>query len=126
MKKRNKKKNLMKAKLYLVLVIFLVSSLIFSSSYSKGEYDTFTNCLNKKGVVLYAVKNCPVCKLQKELFEDSTTQLRYIDCGLNKRLCTKEGITEYPSWKINGSIYLGDLPLMEIADLSGCNLVKDL
>lgn len=126
MAKRDTKKNFFKMRLCLAIAIFLMGSLIFSSSYSKGKYDTFTNCLKEEGVVFYGTLNCPICKLQKELFKESMNKLDYVECSLNKRRCAKEGVTEYPSWKINGSIYTSELSLIDIADLSGCNLVEDL
>jgi len=41
-------------------------------------------------------------------------------CVLNKLICIKEGIEEYPTWIIEGKKVKGDIDILELANKAGC------
>lgn len=81
--------------------------------------------LKSKGAKMYGAFWCPHCQMQKQLFgEEAFAIIDYIECdtrGENARpqLCKAAKIQGYPTWEINGKLYLGMLSLEKLADLSG-------
>lgn len=75
---------------------------------------------------MYGAWWCPHCHDQKQLFgEAAAQQIPYVECaedGQNSQtaLCrSKEGITGFPTWEINGQFYAGTMSLNDLADASG-------
>ena len=84
----------------------------------EGQYDDFAKYLTEKGVKMYGTEWCSHCKNQKELFGSSFQYINYIDCDKNKKECTLENITGYPTWKINNTKYSGEQSLERLAELT--------
>jgi hypothetical protein len=87
-----------------------------------GEFDEFAKCLTEQGAIFYGTEWCGFCQRQKEDFGASMQYVNFIDCDQNRNLCQSEGITGYPTWKINGQLYPGMQQLNRLSDLSGCEL----
>lgn len=74
---------------------------------------------------MYGAWWCPHCHDQKQLFgKEAAKVMPYIEChdeGQNPQvaLCRSEGITGYPTWKVNGESYEGAQPLEVLAQASG-------
>ncbi len=73
---------------------------------------------------MYGAYWCPHCMDQKKRFGEAQKQIPYIECdpkGTNPQtaLCMEKGIKGYPTWEINGQMVSGDIPLEELANLSG-------
>ncbi len=86
--------------------------------------------LSDTGAKMYGAYWCPHCARQKQLFGDAALSLPYVECdsrGLNPQvdLCNLVGIDAYPTWEINGELYLGAQPLRRLAILSGFEKVSD-
>lgn len=80
--------------------------------------------LRNTGALMFASFKCPHCNHQKELFGPAMEYILYVEChpkGENSSasLCFSRGITNYPTWEINGRYYEGQKSLKELADLSG-------
>ncbi len=73
---------------------------------------------------LFGGYTCPRCAEQRELFGDAISYIDYYEChpeGKNSRseACRSEGIVAWPTWLINGKLYLGLRSLEQLAKLSG-------
>jgi len=80
--------------------------------------------LTKKGVKKYSAYWCPSCLYQSQLFgKEAYSKLTVIECaqdGKNSQtqLCNDKNIKGFPSWEINGEIFIGVQTLNELAKSS--------
>jgi len=115
----------------IIVLIVIVAIVMLSDSGSSGEYDTFAQCLTDSGVKMYGAYWCPHCEDQKKDFGKSFDKINYIECSLPNRggqnaECNAAGIKSYPTWELgDGKRVLGGKSLQDLAQLSGCELVKD-
>jgi glutaredoxin len=115
----------MKKRYYLILTITglavaIVLVILFANS--TGQYDEFAQCLTDKGVIMYGTEWCSFCSRQKNLFGNSFNYINFVDCDKNKEKCLLEGITGYPTLKINGEYYPGLKSIEDLGRISGCKL----
>ncbi|MFE4105362.1 glutaredoxin family protein [Almyronema epifaneia] len=80
--------------------------------------------LTAEGDKMYGAYWCPHCADQKERFNDAVDRIPYVECdpsGENAQpeVCQAKGIQGYPTWEINGELYMGVRSLEELAELSG-------
>jgi len=80
--------------------------------------------LQAEGDVMYGAYWCPHCADQKDMFDQASDQIPYVECDpkgekAQPQLCQQKGIQGYPTWEINGELYPGVRSLNEIAELSG-------
>jgi len=89
--------------------------------------------LQNIGAKMYGAYWCPHCHSQKERFgEQAVAQVMlaerepvYIECSPEGRtapqaeVCQQAGISAYPTWVIDGEKYEGNLPLQQLAEVSG-------
>ena len=87
-----------------------------------GEFDEFATCLTDNGAIFYGTEWCGFCQQQKAMFGASMENVNFIDCDQNRDTCMSEGITGYPTWKINGQLYPGLQQLTRLSELTGCTL----
>jgi hypothetical protein len=106
-----------------VIVVLVIVWVVWPEG--PGEYDTFANCLSESGAVMYGTNWCGHCKDQKELFGKSFDNVNYVDCDRQSETCLRAGVGSYPTWIIEGEIYTGAQELAKLAELTGCELVKD-
>ena len=106
------------------LIIAITLPLLFAylnaEDDSPGEYDELATCLTQKGVIMYGTEWCSHCQNQKKAFGNSFKLINFVDCDANRAVCSIAGITGYPTWKINGKNYPGEMSLEELAELSDC------
>ncbi|MFH1239752.1 MAG: hypothetical protein V1672_00890 [Candidatus Diapherotrites archaeon] len=105
----------------IAIVAFVVISYINWSA-TPGDLNEFAQCLTANGVVMYGTEWCHNCKNQKDMFGTSFQFVNYVDCDQQKSVCNSEGVTGYPTWKINGLEYRGTQQLQSLASASNCNL----
>jgi len=79
--------------------------------------------LTNEGATMYGAYWCPYCEKQKKLFEDSFSQIIYIECdskgqNSNLNLCKRKKIISFPTWEINGRLYPGMRTLKNLSVLS--------
>ena len=98
--------------------------LIVTSESTKESID-FAKYLKDYGVVKYSAYWCPNCLYQSELFgKQAYKELNVVECatdGINSQtqLCIDKKIQGFPSWEVNGKIFLGVLTLKELSKLTG-------
>jgi len=117
-----------KKKIFLVIVGIVITISIIGWSVTgyfvknDSDIDKFAKCLSEKGVTMYGAEGCGHCKQQKEMFGDSFKYVNYVECPDKPDLCLEKGIKGYPTWIINGMLYLGAQSLETLSSLTGCNL----
>ena len=95
------------------------------TSESTKESIEFAKYLRGNGVVKYSAYWCPNCLYQSELFgKQAYKELIVVECatdGKNSQtqLCIDKKIEGFPSWEVNGKIFLGVLTLKELSNLTG-------
>jgi hypothetical protein len=94
------------------------------TSESSIESIKFAKYLKDKGVIKYSAYWCPNCLNQSELFgKQAYKELQVVECakdGLNSKtqLCIDKQIKGFPTWEINGKLFLGVLSLKELSRLT--------
>ena len=97
------------------------------TSESTKESIEFAKYLKDIGVVKYSAYWCPNCLNQSELFgKQAYKELNVVECardGINSQtqLCIDKKIKGFPTWEINGKLFLGVLTLNELSKLTGYN-----
>ena len=97
------------------------------TSESSKETIEFAKYLKDNGVVKYSAYWCPNCLDQGELFgKQAYKELNVVECardGKNSQtqLCIDKEIKGFPTWEINGKLFLGVLSLDELSRLTGYN-----
>ncbi len=97
------------------------------TSESTKETIEFAKYLKDNGVVKYSAYWCPNCLNQSELFgKQAYEELNVVECatdGINSQtqLCIDKKIKGFPTWEINGNLFLGVLSLKELSKLTGYN-----
>ncbi len=104
------------------VIIFAVSNTSSPGSAGGGEFDEFATCLTESDAIFYGTEWCGFCQQQKDMFGESMDLVNFIDCDINSNECRAEGVTGYPTWKIDGQLYPGVQQFDTLADLSGCTL----
>jgi len=102
-----------------------------SSTPQYKNLDTFAKCLTEKGVKFYGASWCGHCANQKAMFgEEAMKYVTYIECWdstANKlnNTCTAAKIEGFPTWDFpGGERQMGEMPLENLSELSGCPLTK--
>ena len=103
--------------------------LIVTSESTKKSIE-LAKCLNDKDVVKYSAYWCPNCLNQSELFgKQAYKELNVVECardGKNSQtqLCIDKEIKGFPTWEINGKLFLGVLSLNELSKLTGYTIIN--
>ena len=108
-----------------VFIFFVIGYLILitpGGSAIEGEFDDFASCLTEQGVIMYGTDWCSFCNRQKDVFESSFRNIKFIDCDKDRLKCQNAGVTGYPTWAINGENYPGLKSLEQLSEISGCKL----
>ena len=128
----------MKLLLILLLAFLTLPNAVYSSHLSKQKELIVTSestkesiklakYLNNKGVVKYSAYWCPNCLNQSELFgKQAYKELNVVECardGINSQtqLCIDKEIKGFPTWEINGKLFLGVLSINKLSELTGYN-----
>ncbi|MFH1661522.1 MAG: protein disulfide isomerase family protein [Candidatus Falkowbacteria bacterium] len=88
----------------------------------KEKIKVFVECLEKKNFKIYGANWCGwTKKLTIDTFGgfDIVAPI-YIECTEEEALCAEEGVSGYPTIKLNGEKYEGGRTLKDIADKTGC------
>ncbi|KXB07024.1 hypothetical protein AKJ51_02210 [candidate division MSBL1 archaeon SCGC-AAA382A20] len=79
-----------------------------------------SQCLSEEGVTMYGLKTCPHCQEQKDRFGGSFKYVDYVECSVQKSLCSRKGISSVPAWIIDGKKIVGVQSLEKLASMTGC------
>lgn len=107
---------------WMVIGGVLVGLFVVWQVFVPGKYDDFAKCLAEKDIVMYGAEWCSGCKNQKMMFGKSFKYVNYVECPQNPSLCVENGVNRYPSWIIDGRLYIGVQDLQTLGSLSGCEL----
>ncbi|MEK6832468.1 MAG: hypothetical protein AABY32_00340 [Nanoarchaeota archaeon] len=114
---------------YLIIMIillmgffFLVKPALTGKSVDEIKLDEFAQYLTNANATMYGTSWCSHCQNQKKLFGKSFKYINYVDCDRESEVCALEGITGYPTWKINGTSYPGEKSLLELSQLTNYTL----
>ena len=100
------------------------NELIVTSESTKESIE-FAKYLKNNGVVKYSAYWCPNCLNQSEIFgKQAYKELNVVECARNgknsqTKLCIDKKIQGFPTWEINGKLFLGVLSLKELSKLTG-------
>jgi len=81
--------------------------------------------LTQRGVKMYGASWCPHCVEQKELFGAAARRLPYVECSSGgpgtpqTQACRAAGISQYPTWIIDGKKIQEVLTPTRLAELTG-------
>jgi uncharacterized membrane protein len=110
-----------------------------SGGVPSGTYDTFAQCLDEKGFVVYGSQGCSFCARQRALFGDSFEYIKEIECDVRypdfnpqPKLCISKNIKGTPTWILEDEdgndlfrFESGVVQLEKLSEVSGCSLFKD-
>lgn len=115
---KNSQKNMI-----LIIVILLIVLAIFGINTLKNDSELINpdivQCISEKSI-LYVSKTCGHCARQKDILSDCLDRLEIVDCTDEIEKCIENGITQVPTWVINGQKYAGVKTIDEIIELCGC------
>lgn len=100
-----------------IIVIILIISIMILTRNINGVSKSLTACIANHST-LYVQLGCHACAIQEEIFGDNYQYLNKIDCFLEGGKCG--GITNTPTWIINGEKYLGVQSIERLKELTGC------
>ncbi|VVB78380.1 Thiol:disulfide interchange protein DsbD [uncultured archaeon] len=110
-------------KLYLalvVIVILIISGIFIYKNYTKETPEIkLMSCIASKAT-LYSSKYCPHCQNQKEILGSYLSLFKNIDCLDNPQKCDEAGVSQYPTWVVNGKLYPGVRSITELKALTNC------
>lgn len=105
-----------------IVVFFLVKPSFTGKNIEESNLDKFAKCLTNANLTMYGTSWCSHCQNQKKLFGKSFQHINYIDCDKQSEICALEGITGYPTWKINNTSYPGEQSFTRLSQLTGCEI----
>jgi glutaredoxin len=120
-----KKKNLKLAVIGIVVLSILISSISYLTSQEDPAISELAQCLTYNDATMYGAYWCGHCSDQKKLFGNSFKYIDYVECderGDNPQpeRCQIDGITSYPTWKINSQTLSGIRSLKQLAEVAEC------
>jgi len=110
--------------IFIVVAAFVIWG-VYTLSGTGEKYDSFSQCLDESGAVMYGAYWCPACLEQKRLLGNSK-QIPYLECSLPNRggqnqLCNGEGIESYPTWDFaNDERVIGVIKIEDLESRTGC------
>ncbi len=120
-------------KLFLLIIVLLagLKLLLAPDTVSDESLDdavptrqSFSKCLNERGVIMYGVDTCEYCETQKKMFGLDFQEILYVNCGFETEQCNKKGITRYPVWQIGDKLLPGIQTFISLARETGCRIPK--
>ena len=94
-------------------------------SVSSREATSLAKHLKERGVKMYGAYWCSNCNTQKQEFGASAAGLiNYIECAEDgfkseRPSCRAKEVSSYPTWEVDGELFIGKRSLEELAVLSG-------
>lgn len=103
-----------------ILILIITGCSLTGGTVTKTSTNSLAKCLTEKNIVMYGTEWCSHCQNQKKLFGNDFKDVTFVDCDQNPGKCDAAGVTGYPTWKIMGKNYPGEMSLSQLASLSGC------
>jgi len=103
-----------------ILIIGLIG-LVLISGCKDIQIDLSEEEINQlaEDSTIYVSTGCINCEKQKKLMGEYKEIFNIVDCRITPVVCVEKGITEVPTWEINGKLFLGVYSLEEAKELGG-------
>ncbi len=112
------------------MVVVVLIAFVAMKKTASADYAPFAQCLTDKGAKMFGAWWCPHCANQKAEFEGAFSKVNYTECSdpgshdMNQT-CKDAKIEGFPTWEFaDGSRKSGEIPLIDLADKTGCELPK--
>ncbi len=106
--------------LIIAIVIIIAGIVIYLQTRPNTNVSPeLAQCIGKNSA-MYSQTTCHYCRQQKDMFGDNVKYLNITECDYNISLCNSLGITETPTWIVNGTKYAGVQSVDELKRLTGC------
>jgi hypothetical protein len=119
----------MRTMMILISLLVLFTAACSRRKQSGTPMDRFADCLTDQGTTMYGVFWCDHCREQKELFGDSFSHVKYVECVKQDAPrtvlaeCKTQAITHTPTWIFrDGSRLEGKQSLTSLGAKTGCTV----
>ena len=108
--------------LALLLVVFYIAtnSITKFTGFSIANSDNLRSCFKEKDITLYINSVDALKTLTKMRTSKYLTEVEWINCYTTRNKCND--LNYFPTWKIEGETFVGDLSVRELSELSGCKV----
>lgn len=113
---------------FMVMLVIVSLVLLAGCGGPPKNYDSFAQCLNEKGVVMFGAAWCSHCNAVKKEFGNAFRFMNYVECddrtpGADPEKCVAEGVEYYPTFKFaDKSKLFGELDFSILSQKTGCPL----
>lgn len=98
-----------------------------SDATDSEDLQEFVDCLGKSGFKIYGATWCTYCQqLVGNLGGYEAVEGIYVECTENEELCEQEGVSSYPTIKINGEVFEKQRTFENFSEATGCPVPKKL
>jgi hypothetical protein len=113
--------------LSIILLLFLLMALIWAGIFVSRKFnpglESFAQCLNEKGAIMYGIKWCSWCQKEKANFKDAWRFINYVECLEDTQRCLGAGVNSFPTWTLpGGKKLIGYQGLEKLSEESDCSL----
>jgi len=127
--KLNQKRLLLTLGVGLVLIsgfFFITEAITKYTGFSvaPADDDDFEVCLEEQDVTLYVNTADITATLNKLEVIDYLDKIKIFNCEKNNKVCLAAGVSSPPTWVINNQVIPGEINLNELAEYSGCEVIK--
>ena len=113
------KKNLITIGIIIGVILLATGILYLKSIKIHNPSEEIVKCIGEKAT-LYVQEGCPHCSLQIQKFGNMTNLLTIIDCTKTPSKCIDAGITNIPTWIIDGKKIKGTYSIDELKNMTKC------
>lgn len=115
-----------------VIIILNLAALFYFNLIPTEEidYDSFVQCLNENGAIMYGSEQCGICLRQKAMFGKAASKVAIVECAPDQpysqwQLCVDKGIEGTPTWTLEPEgleikRHVGFMSVEDLAEFAGC------
>jgi len=110
----------------LIVGFFIITEAITKyTGFSVNVVDnSFEKCLKEQDVTLYVNSEDVVESLRGIGLVNFLEDVKIFNCLTNNKVCVNAGVSNFPSWVVNGEIIDRDINLNKLEEYSGCKFVE--
>lgn len=101
------------------VILFAIGIFYVKSIYSNNPSEEIIKCIANNSI-LYVSSGCSHCINQKDRFGEEVDLLTIVDCFKDTEICVTEGITNVPTWVIDGKRIKGTYSIEELKNMTKC------
>ena len=109
-----------------ILVALVITFLVITNEitkytgYSTSDNPNSLSCLGQQNMELYINSTDSDNALKNIVLTDYLQYFKIHNCFTNNHPCVDNGITDFPTWIINGEKYVGDISVSDLGNYTGC------